>query len=152
MNKIEFKFDVNEINKLVKDVQKNMNLGNFTVNEDNVNLLFICELENQNCIKCKSINDCKNSNIGYKRVPINQNGTIFEKAVACDYKKSANRTSHSKSLIKSFYASSSILNNTVNELYKETDTQKKCHDYYNKLEKNLKSNKKIEKGLYLYGQ
>lgn len=131
--------DIKTVEKFINDVQALF--PNNKVDINNVNDFSIVFEEKRNCVKCKGLEYCKNSQKGFYQ-DVNGDSFIYQ---ACEYKKA--EAQKRNTLIKTLYLPDSILDASLETFHTNSESRKKI---YAEILKNM-SQDTITKGLYLYG-
>lgn len=131
--------DIKTVEKFINDVQALF--PNNKVDINNVNDFSIVFEEKRNCVKCKGLEYCKNSQKGFYQ-DVNGDSFIYQ---ACEYKKT--EAQKRNTLIKTLYLPDSILDASLETFHTNSESRKKI---YAEILKNM-SQDTITKGLYLYG-
>ena len=146
MNKIEINAnaDKNMVNDFIKEIQKEF--PEHEINDQNVIEFSLLLESNRRCVKCKGLDFCENENKGYK--------LIFDedtfKYTPCRYLADKNKKNKNKSLIKTLYLPTKILEAKIEDYDVNTESRKKIFSRINTFITATRNNE-FSKGLYLFG-
>lgn len=146
MKKIEIdtNVDKNLINDFISDIQKEF--PEYAINNQNVIEFSLLLESNKKCVKCKGLDFCDNENKGFK--------LIYEddafKYSPCRYLNDFNKKNKNKSLIKTLYLPSKILEARIDNYDINSESRKKIFAKINEFITATR-NGEYAKGLYLYG-
>ena len=146
MKKIEIdtNVDKNLINDFINDIQKEF--PEHVINNQNVIEFSLLLESNKKCVKCKGLDFCDNENKGFK--------LIYEddafKYSPCRYLNDFNKKNKNKSLIKTLYLPSKILEARIDNYDINSESRKKIFAKINEFITATR-NGEYAKGLYLYG-
>lgn len=146
MMKVNLDVNQKEANSYLDEIKKHPDLAGYDVNLHNVNEFALYLSEKSNCLKCKGLDSCQNSNIGYITVP--EDNTFVVKT--CKYKKQAIKKLKEGQLIKTLFVSKSILDADLANFDCNSENRRKIYEYLIKFINNTKNNE-FTKGLYIYG-
>lgn len=130
------------VDEYILELQKK--LPQYNINLNNVNDFSIMLEEQNNCINCSSICDCKNNNIGYYTKFENNEFNYTE----CKFKRELRLQNENDSLIQTLYMPRRVLNANLEDFDVNTESRKKI---FNHIGSFLSNNDEKKSGLYLYG-
>lgn len=140
MQKFDFKpTDSKAVLEFIEEIQKEF--PNQNVNINNVNDFFICLEQKKNCLDCKGLDYCKNTEVGHYTEFVNDQFV----ATPCKYKKEVEAKNNS--LINTLYLPRRILDASIEDFDAVGESRKKI---YKHMIEGIKSDT-FCKGLYLYG-
>ena len=144
MMNYNFKKDNNAALEFVREIQAK--LPNYTVTLSNVNDFDLMLTERDNCKNCKGLAYCQNANQGYVTAYENEEFILTE----CKYKREYKLQNDKKSLIKTLYLPSTILNAKLENYDTNCESRRKLFETTINFVNEYKAGKK-PKGLYLQG-
>lgn len=136
----------NDSNEFLDSLKKNPLLEGYDVNVNNANDFSVYLEESCNCKNCKSIHECKNSNVGHL-YKFDEDQFIYE---PCRFKKDQLAKLKEAQLIKTLFVSKKILEADLVNLDVNTPNRKKIYEYIAKFITGVRNNE-FNKGLYIYG-
>ncbi len=127
------------INQIKKEIKNNPFLTDVIVTKDNCRMLYEFHLQYLNCKDCKGLNNCLNSNKGFKPKMVDGK-MIYQK---CELLKKQDTSN-----VKSLYISAQSLIANLDDFNISTTERKKCLKWASNFITNFHNE---QKGLYLHG-
>ncbi len=107
-----------------------------------------CSLENENCIDCKSIHECKNKIIGHAYTPTLIDEKLEFAYKPCRYQKKINKNTQHLNNVFYFQVPEELKNAKMKDIYKEDENRFEAIEWLSNF---IKEYPQKKKGLYLHG-
>ena len=137
-------YNENSADDFVNEVKKLFPRENISIL--NANDYYTVYQDKKNCAFCKSLDDCKNRDKGYRQKV--SNGMFYQEA--CEFEKTRLEKAKKTSLIKTLYLPQKIVDALIEEYNINSESRKKIYEHINKFLYDIEHKEKT-KGLYLYG-
>ena len=160
MEKINFKYEPIDKDKLVDDLMESPILRNFFIDNDltseyiEENLLEFMSYnkEKNNCIECNGLDECKQDNLGFEPIITMVNGHVNRNYKQCNFFRNFVNQASNETLIDAMHLPSSILEASLEDFdfkrgKNRTEIHNKIMNFVTKFNRGEKP-----KGLYLWGQ